>query len=79
MKACDLAWFLIWVNNNNNTGVRITEVNYNTSLQLAKQYKKAVSGKHKYCKCKNKGEAVTEYWKIWHCTYCFKLKKSEKF
>ena len=41
---------------------------------IIKEYKHAIKGNHKYCKCKDKPKVVNIYWYKWHCTYCLKPK-----
>jgi len=60
--------FLIWLSYN--TG-RNSNLLCN-AIQIENEYKTAIEGNHKFCKCKNKGKAVNDFWKEWHCTYCLR-------
>lgn len=63
--------FLIWLsyNTGRNTDLR------SDAIKIDLEYRGAIKGNHKHCKCVNRGKAVNEHWNEWHCTYCLKIKK----
>jgi len=43
------------------------------------KFKEATSGKHKFCKCKNKPQIVDSFFENWTCTYCLKPKEVDEY